>query len=269
MKHILPVAALIATLPTLANAGYCNTCTIQFTADGPTWTDSGISTSGGRNLYTTQGRLPTAASTYTGVCETSCYGTTYTDVYTCPPGAYTRTNGVSGYIISTTYGGTAYATSSGIYCYACPYGSYSGAYGQASCTLCPAGYYTTGSGAHSCSTYKCSGYNYTETWATPAWSDSTQKSVSNVCVATKCTAGAYLNGTKCTPCAAGTYNPTAGATSADACLPCPSPTNIYTDQSLTTLATPTSDAGSTSCYIATGTYYDETGQFEITDNCPL
>lgn len=55
---------------------------------------------------------------------------------------------------------------------------------------------------------------------------------------------------------------------------CPSPKNIYKDQKLTRVPSSGDGLSSTSgastvddCFIVPGTYYDETGAFEITANC--
>ncbi len=274
MKNIVICAAVIALLPNMANAASCSTCPIKFpddaSADEVTWIKSG-------NYYTTQAKFPTASSIYTGVCETSCYGTSesYSTAYTCGRGYATMntSSGSSGYLTHITGYGypetRAYNATGYFACVICPHGSYSAYYGQVNCTLCSGGYTTTGNGGYSCS-YTCPGYNYTETWESPSWVSGKNSSVSNICVATKCKAGAYLNGTKCTACTAGTYNPNAGATSSSACIACPAATGIYTDAARTTLAVATSAAGtgsSSGCYLAPGTYYDNSGSFEITENC--
>ena len=85
----------------------------------------------------------------------------------------------------------------------------------------------------------------------------------------QCPTGQYSdqneNG-KCKSCPAGTYNSRSGMTSSSACITCPKATDVWVDSGRTTLAQGTSTAGSTTCWLAPGTYYDETGQFEITDN---
>ncbi|MBR4859897.1 MAG: hypothetical protein IKV10_01195 [Alphaproteobacteria bacterium] len=268
MKHLILIVAVIMAIPRIANAASCSTCDVLYKERPPTWTNTGTSFgSGYGNYYTTMGKPPTASSTYTGVCETACYGTTYVNVYTCRPGYKTVSTGGDGYYGDVNNETKVYTSTSGFVCTICPHGSYSGSYGAPECTLCPGGYQTTGSGNTSCSTVKCTGYDYTETWATPSW-DSTKSKVNNLCTATKCKAGAYLDGTKCTPCPAGTYNPDAGATSSSACKTCPSATDIYTNSARTTLAVGTSAQGSTSCYLEAGTYYDTKGPFEYSSDCP-
>lgn len=71
-------------------------------------------------------------------------------------------------------------------------------------------------------------------------------------------------------CAAGYYGTSSNGTSG--CSLCPTWTGVYTNSGKTTLARGTTKwAGSskiTSCYVAAGTYYDATGTFKISDNCP-
>ena len=269
MKQIILITMVGMAVPHIANAYSCSTCDVAYETSSPTWTNTGTSSgSGYGTYYTTTARTPTASSTYYGVCETSCYESTYVNVYTCSPGYRPASTGATGYYGNESRTTTVYTSTSHFVCPACPHGSYSYEYGQNYCTLCTGGYMTTGSGASTCSTYKCSGYDYTETWATPSWANGTNTSVNDLCTATKCKAGAYLNGTKCTPCPAGTYNPDAGATSSAACMSCPTATDIYTDSARTKLAVGTSTSGSTNCYLRAGTYYDAMGQFEYSADCP-
>ncbi len=269
MKHIILTAVITMAIPRIANAAACSTCDVSYKENNPTWTSTGTSYgSGYGTYYTTMAKPPTASSTYTGVCETACYGSNYVSVYACNPGYYHQSTGSSGYYGDNNNETTVYTSTSSFVCNRCPHGSYSQLYGQTYCYLCPGGYMTTGPGAQDCSTYKCSNYDYTESWATPSWANGYNTSVNNLCVATKCKAGAYLNGTTCTPCPAGTYNPNAGATSSSACISCPSATNIYMDSARTTLAVGTSAKGSTSCHLSAGTYYDVKGQFEYSADCP-
>ena len=269
MKNIVVCAAVIALLPNLANAYACDTCRTKFSSGGttPAWTSTGT-TSGEGLIYTAQGRLPTASSSYIGTCEVSCYADNDAAVYTCGLGYRIVSSGASGYYDHTGNTNTRiYGSKSGIYCYKCPNGSYGSLYGQVRCTLCPAGYMTTGPGQSDCSTYKCSGYDYTAAWETPSWANgAVNTTVENLCKATACKAGAYLSGTKCVACPAGTYNSRSGMTSSSACITCPKATDVWVDSGRTQLAQGTSTAGSTTCWLAPGTYYDKTGQFKITDN---
>lgn len=69
-------------------------------------------------------------------------------------------------------------------------------------------------------------------------------------------------------CAAGYYGSSTNGTSG--CSACPTWTNVYTNSARTTLARGTSSDGTTaitSCYIATGTYYDATGTFTLDSKC--
>ncbi|MCM1294252.1 MAG: hypothetical protein NC311_01670 [Muribaculaceae bacterium] len=84
-----------------------------------------------------------------------------------------------------------------------------------------------------------------------------------------CRAGYYLSGEKCIACDAGTYKSDSGT--ATSCTPCPTWSGVYTTSAKTTLVRGTSSAAATAitkCYVAPGTYYDTTGTFKITDNCP-
>ena len=271
MKKLLffVIATAITIPPSIADT-LCNTCAVNYQGTStPTWTKTSIQSSTGGYYYTTKGRLPTRNAYYSDACLASCYPSDYSDIYTCGPGYRVASTGASGYKGSNkvgeentrVFGGTA-----GFVCIICPHGAYSNIYGQEQCKLCPAGYQTTGSGGTDCYA-KCSGYDYTETWATTSLS-SNGDSVANVCTATKCKAGAYLNGKVCTACPAGTYNPSAGATSSSACKTCPTPTDVYTDAARTVQAQATSDTGGTYCYLPPGTYYDETGSFTVSSNCP-
>lgn len=268
MKPIILIAVISITIPHVANALSCAECDVVFHPTSTSWTDTGTSGgSGYGNYYKKQGRTPTNSSSYYDTCETTCYEPNYVDVYTCSPGHRPTSTGGSGYYGDWQKKTRVYTSTSYFVCNRCPHGSYSTAYGQMYCTLCPGGYTTTGSGSSNCSTAKCSGYEYTETWETPSWSNGSNTTVNNLCKATKCKAGAYLNGTTCTPCPAGTYNPNAGATSSSACISCPTATNIYTDSARTKLAVGTSVAGSASCHLSAGTYYDATGEFEYSSDC--
>lgn len=70
-------------------------------------------------------------------------------------------------------------------------------------------------------------------------------------------------------CAAGYYGSSINGTSG--CGLCPTWKETYTSPDLTGVPRGTSLAGATAitgCYIAPGTYYDETGAFKISSNCP-
>ncbi|MCM1294145.1 MAG: hypothetical protein NC311_01115 [Muribaculaceae bacterium] len=70
-------------------------------------------------------------------------------------------------------------------------------------------------------------------------------------------------------CAAGYYGSSTNGTSG--CTQCPTWTGVYTTSAKTTLVRGTSAAGATAitgCYISTGTDYDVTGTFKLTDVCP-
>lgn len=70
-------------------------------------------------------------------------------------------------------------------------------------------------------------------------------------------------------CAAGYYGNTSGTLRAD-CNQCPNWKEIYTSPDLTGVPRGTNSAGTTTitgCYIAPGTYYDDTGRFKINSNC--
>lgn len=70
-------------------------------------------------------------------------------------------------------------------------------------------------------------------------------------------------------CATGYYGSSSNGTSG--CSPCPTWREIYASPDLTGVPRGTSLAGATAitgCYIAPGTYYDETGAFKISSNCP-
>lgn len=83
-----------------------------------------------------------------------------------------------------------------------------------------------------------------------------------------CRAGYYLSDGNCVQCAAGTYKSDAGTVTA--CASCPEWSGVYSNSARTTLVRGTSAAGATAitgCYVATGTYYDATGNFELTSKC--
>ncbi|MCM1294391.1 MAG: hypothetical protein NC311_02420 [Muribaculaceae bacterium] len=69
-------------------------------------------------------------------------------------------------------------------------------------------------------------------------------------------------------CAAGYYGSSTNGTSG--CTQCPTWSDVYTTSAKTTLKRGTSAAGATvitSCYVASGTYYDVSGTFKISSTC--
>ncbi len=185
------------------------------------------------------------------------------DELECPAGRYSCVDGAS---VCTMCSAGSYQDSTGATgCLSCSAGTYFAGMGATSvqaCKNCPAGYecpqtytlvtacwgarftytikkaceagtYSTGSASscttcpagHYCPLNKATGL-YDKKVACPAgtYNENTEATSADACL--PCPSGTYSNigASECTPCSAGTYNENTEATSADACLPCPSGT---------------------------------------------